>query len=281
MYKRQGYNYPVKTLEEVGAVIGVTRERIRQIQKKNVEKIIKTEFWDDCIAIKIGGLLLGRELPLYLEMLEVEDDWFSGFIGNYQHLAAIIELFSENQIKMLTINGSVIISRISQDDWDSLVSDFRKSLKNKAKEQSWTKNDINLTFKASLDEKGATELLPVLWDIFTDSLQFSSNDILLSFGKSIESVLNVVLNEAESPLHFSEIARRAEPILGREISNHNVNTRLQGTEAKLFGRGTYGLKRFNSISDLTCNHIRLVVNKTIYEGPVSYTHLTLPTTPYV
>lgn len=266
---RTGYNGSVKTLEEMGAVIGVTRERVRQIQKKNVEKIIKTEFWDDCIAIKIGELLLSREQPLYLEMLEVEDAWFSGFIGNYQHLAAIIGLFSENQIKILTIDGSVIISRVCQDDWDTLVRSFKRTLKNKAKEQSWTKNDINLTFKASLDERGATELLPVLWNIFTDSLQFSSNDILLSFGKSIESVLNVVLNEAESPLHFSEIARRAEPILGREISNHNVNTRLQGTEAKLFGRGVYGLKRFSPISDLTCNHVRLVINKSVYEGPLA------------
>lgn len=266
---RTGYNGAVKTLEEMGVVIGVTRERVRQIQKKNVEKIIKTEFWDDCIAIKIGELLLSREQPLYLEMLEVEDAWFSGFMGNYQHLAAIIGLFSENQIKILTIDGSVIISRIYQDDWDTLIRSFKRTLKNKAKEQSWTKSDINLTFKSSLDEKGAAELLPVLWNSFIDSLQFGSNDILLSFGKSIESVLNVVLNEAEAPLHFSEIARRAAPLLGREISDHNTNSRLQGTEAKLFGRGTYGLKRFNSISDLTCNHIRLVVNKAIYEGPLT------------
>ena len=122
-----------------------------QFQKKNVEKIIKTEFWDDCIAIKIGELLLSREQPLYLEMLEVEDAWFSGFIGNYQHLAAIIGLFSENQIKILRIEGSVIISRISQDDWDTLIRSFKRTLKNKAKEQSWTKSDINLTFKCSLE----------------------------------------------------------------------------------------------------------------------------------
>jgi len=266
---RTGYDGSVKTLESVGSVIGVTRERVRQIQKKNVTKIINTEFWDDCIAIKIGELLLSREKPLYLEMLEVEDEWFAGFIGNYQHLAAIIELFSENQIKILTINGAVVISRVCQDDWDNLIRTFRNALKNKAKEQNWTKNDIQLTFKASLDEKGAAELLPLLWSSFSDSLQFNSNDILLSFGKSIESVLNVVLNEAESPLHFSEIARRAAPLLGREISNHNTNTRLQGTEAKLFGRGTYGLKLFNPISDLTCNHIRLVINKLIYDGPLA------------
>lgn len=263
---RTGYSGPVKTLEEVGKQIGVTRERVRQIQKKTVNRIIETEFWDDCIAIKIGELLLNREEPLYLEMLEIEDDWFAGFMGNYQHLAAIMDLFSENEIKLLTIDGAVIISRVNQETWENLLSEFRNSLKSKAKEQCWTKKDIDLTFRASLEERGAAELLPVLWSYFSENLQFNSENVLLSYGKSIESVLNVILNEAESPLHFSEIAKRTKAVLGRHVSDHNINSRLQGTDAKLFGRGTYGLKKFNPISDLTCKHIILVVNKELYAG---------------
>tara|TARA_A200000159_G_scaffold164892_1_gene197111 strand:- start:2033 stop:4831 length:2799 start_codon:yes stop_codon:yes gene_type:complete len=264
---RTGYSGPVKTLEEVGQVMGVTRERVRQIQKKTINRIIETEFWDDCIAIKIGELLLNREQPLYLEMLEIEDNWFAGFMGNYRHLAAIIGLFSENEIKLLTINGAVLVSRINQETWENLLSEFRNSLKAKAQEQRWTKKDIELTFRASLEEKGALELLSILWGYFSDSLQFNSEGILLSYGKSIESVLNVILDEAESPLHFSEIAKRAKALLGRDVSNHNINSRLQGTDAKLYGRGTYGLKKFNPISDLTCKHIIVVVNKELHAGP--------------
>ena len=267
---RTGYKEPIKTLEEVGRLLGVTRERIRQIQKKNISKIIDTEYWDDCIAIKIGNLLIDRDQPLYLEMLEVEDDWFSGFIGNYQHLAAIIELFSENQIQLLTINGAVVISRISQDDWDSLISGFRKSLRAKADERLWTREDIDLTFKAELESKGATELLSILWDTFSDTLQFSiEGEVLVAFGKTGESAVYTVLQQAEAPLHYSEVAIRATEILGRKVEERLAHNSLPRQGAKLFGRGIYGLSKFNPISDLICKHIRIVVSKMMYEGPLA------------
>jgi hypothetical protein len=266
---RTGYREPVKTLEEVGKIINLTRERVRQIQKKNVSKIINTEYWDDCIALKVGKLLLSREQPLYLEMLEIEDDWFTGFIGNYQHLAAIIELFSENQIKFITINGAVIISRICQEDWDNLVGEFKKSLKNKAKEQIWTKSDINLTFTTSLEDKGALELLPVLWDLFNETLQFSTqNNLLVAYGKTGESAVYTVLQQAESPLHYSEVALRASVILGKKVEERLAHNSMPRLGAKLFGRGQYGLAKFNPISDTTCNHIRLVLGNLLYDGPL-------------
>jgi len=267
---RTGYKGPIKTLEEVGQLVDRTRERIRQIQKKNINKIIDTEYWDDCIAIKIGTLLIDREQPLYLEMLEVEDDWFSGFIGNYQHLASIIELFSENQIQLLTINGAVVISRISQDSWDSLISGFRKSLKAKAEERLWTREDINLIFKADLENKGAPELLSILWDTFSDTLQFGTEkEVLVTYGKSGESAVFTVLQQAEAPLHYREVALRATAILGRKVEERLAHNSLPRQGAKLFGRGVYGLPKFNPISDLICKHIRTVVSKMLYEGPLA------------
>jgi hypothetical protein len=267
---RTGYQEPVKTLEEVGKIIGVTRERIRQIQKKSLSKIITTEYWDDCIAIKIGELLLNREHPLYLEMLEVEDEWFAGFLGNYQNLAAIIELFSENQIRLLSIDGAIVISRICQEDWEVLVSGFRKSLKNKAKDKAWTKEDVNLTFKASLEIKGALELLPALWDVFNEILQFSTQDeLLIAYGKTGETAVYTVLQQAEKPMHFSEIAERASDIIGRKLDVRAAHNSIAKQGGVLFARGVYGLPHFNPISGIICSHIRTVIEKTIHEGPLS------------
>ncbi len=267
---RTGYQEPVKTLEEVGQIIGVTRERIRQIQKKSLNKIITNEYWDDCIAIKIGELLLNREQPLYLEMLEIEDGWFSGFLGKYQNLAAIIELFSENQIKLLTINGAVVISRICQEDWENLVGGFRKSLKNKAKEQSWTKEDVNLTFKTALEVKGSLELLPALWDVFNEILQFSTQgELLIAYGKTGESAVYSVLQQSEKPIHFTDIAERASEILGRKLDVRTAHNAIANQGGKLFARGVYGLPHFNPISDTICSHIRIVIQKTMHEGPLS------------
>ena len=59
-------------------------------------------------------------------------------MGNYQHLSAIIELFSENEIRVITIDGANVVTRIRADMWHDSVSHFRKSLKDKAQEGGWT-----------------------------------------------------------------------------------------------------------------------------------------------
>ena len=268
---RTGYNGNVMTLKSVGMQVGVTRERIRQIQKKYVTKIIETQNWDDCIGLKIGQLLIDREAPLYIEMLELEDPWFSGFMGNYQHLAAIIELFSANEIRIIKINGASIVTRINMDDWEQCVSHFRKSLKDKAQERCWTRHDIAMTFKAELSDKGAPELTPLLWGEFDSALLFegeTGDSRLLSFGLSAESVIQAVLEQAEGPLHFTEVAKRATELLGKPVDERRAISALTSQGAQLYGRGIYGLEKFNPISPRMCSNISLIVTNMIYYGPL-------------
>lgn len=269
---RTGYHGEVKTLEEVGKLFGVTRERIRQLQKKYVEKIIEREFWDDCIAIKIGQMLIERNEPLYLEMLEIEDKWFAGFMGNYSNLAAIIEMFSEAEIRIIKINGANVVTRIKQDDWDTGIGQFRISLKDKASDGSWTRSDINMTFKSFLTGYGAEELTSLLWDQFSDSLQFSgdSDDSkLLGFGRTAEAAVRAVLVQAEKPLHYSEIAIRATAVLGKPVDDRRAHGAAPSQGGLLYGRGIYGLDHFNPVSERMCKNIILVVVQKIYDGPLN------------
>lgn len=268
---RTGYSGHVMTLEAVGELLGVTRERIRQIQKKYVNKIIKTEFWDDCIALKIGQLLIDRTTPLYIEMLELEDPWFEGFMGNYQHLCAIIELFSENEIRVIKLSGASFVTRIKADAWEKCVTQTRSSLKDKAEEGSWSRHDVETTIRTILSENGGAELLPLMWAQFEDSLLFDGEEPsskLIGFGRSAEAAIAAVLAKAESPLHYTEIARRASEIYGREVNEriaHNAAQRLGG---KLYGRGKYGLAHHNPISERMCKNIQLVVSNMILNGPL-------------
>lgn len=268
---RTGYNGTVMTLEAVGECIGVTRERIRQIQKKSISRIVEAEFWDDCIALRIGQLLIDRQQPLYIEMLEIEDPWFVGFMGNYQHLAAIIELFSGNEIKVIKINGASIVTRISAEAWEDIVRFFRRSLPDKASEGGWTRLDVAASFTAALFDKGAPELVPLLWDQFDSALQFDGEkdeSHLVSFGITAESVIQAVLHQAEGPLHFTEVGRRATALLGREVDERRAQNALMSQGAKLFGRGIYGLEKFNPINPKACHNISIVVCNMIYAGPL-------------
>lgn len=67
------------TLEEVGQRTGVTRERVRQIEKKNLERMERYALWDDIFRDKCTRLF-GLYGPLLLvhELAEI-DPWFRGF----------------------------------------------------------------------------------------------------------------------------------------------------------------------------------------------------------
>lgn len=269
--KRTGAYGPLLTLQAVADSMDITRERVRQIQKKYVEKIIREEFWDDCIAKKIGQLLAVREGPLFLEMLEIEDKWFKGFLGNYKHLAAIIELFSENEIRVIQIQDANVITRIKQDVWDKIVSNVRCSLNDKAKDKSWSRTNLEFFFLSELNKVGAPELAPCLQREFSEFMQFSgdeSDSILIGFGKSAEQAVSTILARAEKPLHYSKIAVLASELLGKEVEERRAQNALMAQKAKLFGRGIYGLKHHNPLSEDISEQIAIVVEKMIYEGPL-------------
>lgn len=266
---RMGFNGHILTLEEVGAKFGVTRERIRQIQKKHIVRIIDTEYWDDCIYFKIDKLLTNRSEPLYIESLETEDGWFAGYIGRFKHLATIIETFTEGKLSIININGANIVSRIRQETWDNLIYQSRINLIEKSKEGTWTLSEIKTTLKSAVTESNCSELYFLLFDHFDNAMIFNGteNDSkLVAIGKSRESAVLTVLQQAEIPLHFTEIAKRASKIFGQEIDSrlaHNSAARVGG---RLFGRGIYGLKHFNTLPNDFCDEIKTVCENLLLQN---------------
>ena len=80
--------------------------------------------------------------------------------------------------------------------------------------------------------------------------------------------MQVILLQAERPLHFTEVAERATELLGRTIDGRLAQNALVRQGAKLFGRGIYGLEKLNPIPPKMCNNICLVATKLIWAGPL-------------
>lgn len=86
--------YDAHTLEETGKAIGITRERVRQIVKKEMIKLEKSALWDDVFREEAKRLLLmsGPMLPVAdLENLSV---WFTGFNLKPKSWEAFLEYFA-------------------------------------------------------------------------------------------------------------------------------------------------------------------------------------------
>lgn len=273
LHGRLGYKGKVLTLEEIAKKLDVTRERIRQRQKKYVDKIIAKEHWDDVIGIRIGQLLLDRAEPIILEMLEIEDPWFEGFMDDgYVYLANVIQMFSENAIRVIEAQGRNVVTRINQKDWDSLLKNIKNNLRHKAEQKIWTRTDVELSYESNLAEFSAKELLPLLKEAVDEFLQFDGtvmNSVLIAYGRSAESAVAAVLAQAEGPLHFSEIASRATEILGRVVDDRRAHNAVAAKGVWLFDRGTYGLLDHCPLPESKRNSIRQIVEHLLYQGEIN------------
>jgi len=269
---RLGASGKVQTLEQIAEKLDVTRERVRQRQKKYVEKIISNEYWDDIIGDRIGQLLIDREEPLILEMLDIEDDWFKGFDDNYVYLGQTIQMFSENEIRVIDAGGRNVITRVTQNDWDALVKELRPQLKQKASEKTWKRSDINHFFATYLSEFSAQELASVLHEVYAEYLQYENDTaeaLLVGYGKSADSAVEAVLSQAECPLHFTEIAKRASELLGKTVDERRAHGAVNKKDVWLFDRGTYGLIDHCPIPESRRKNIRRIVEHMLYQGPIN------------
>ncbi len=240
--ERLGVKGKVKTLDEISTNFGITRERVRQIQNKVIAKIIDGEFWDDVLGMKLKGLLVAPTKPLCISQLSKHDPWFDGFDNNANLLQKICEHFSNIDPIFLYLEGKIFITKIDNDTWknikSALIDTFEYGL-----DLQHTWEDIEMLIEHELTIKNAKELSGLMFDAISPQLNFSIIDeemVLTSIGNSMRSHLKTLLEEAEKPMHYSEIQNLYKQKYGVERPISYIHSRLANGEFCLFGRGIYG-----------------------------------------
>ncbi len=267
---RLGVFGKISTLEECGNMLGVTRERVRQIQEKCLKNLFEKNKWVGIIGLKIDSLISVAESPLILETLEVEDEWFKGFNENIGLLGQLVQTLTKKEFKELRVAGQNIISRINKNQWSNCIKEFKGTFSHNTVSQKLSKIEVKLIIKSKLSAINASELSSLAWNILEKDLNFhgeSDEALLVSFGRSAESSILAVLNSAEKPLHYTEVAKRATKILGKHVEERRAQGSCQ-SNAMLFGRGTYGLEKFIKVQPETQIKLIEYVEELLYQGPL-------------
>lgn len=252
MRRRMGYGTKQQTLEEIAGLLGVTRERVRQIEKKVCVNEESKQFWKKRIEEPIRRAMVARETPLPVVALDVIDPWFTN-IGNIEEpFRFVLERFCSGTIHVIQSNGLSYISMITQDEWDSAVKKAVSVLESGAVLSKWTEAESKQAVGVLLSDN-CSELREELFyaasqnAIFT-SIDSSDEPVLTNIGKmGAEDYVESVLAESDRPLHYSEIAEKVAA-KGRAIEirrAHNVAANI----GILYGRGTYGLIQHYPLDD--------------------------------
>jgi hypothetical protein len=251
MKLRMGFETKPRTLQEIGDLYQVTRERIRQIEAKVTTRVGGWPLWDEMFRPRLQSLMAGRKDPLPLSGLEVLDPWFVGIDAMPHAFEYVLDHFVRGTVSLIRAGGETFVSRLQPDEWEVKLREARAIMESAAASHTSEEEARHLVGGILVGTPGE-ELQSVLWQQATRWANFAQQGdkrVLVSYGYGLERFVEAVLLESDTPLHYTEIAKRCSDRRGgskvdlRRAQNSAANVGL------LFALGTYGLARHIPLSD--------------------------------
>ena len=266
--RRVGVDSPPATLAEIGAGYRLTRERVRQLALQATTQLLGEAGWLAELAEREKALKADLGGPVALERAEALDPWFEGCSQHAAMIGRFLRLASRIPLDVIEIEGAAYFAGISGNVWSDAVGRARELVRSLV-EQHPSENECRRRVGELLPESGR-EFAGLLWGTVAASCHFSANQagsqVLCSVGNTGQAYVRVVLETAEHPLHFTEIARRVTALWGREVDVRNMH-RLAGEVGLLFSAGTYGAERHIPLTPGQLDEICRSAEDIVQNGP--------------
>jgi Sigma-70, region 4/Bacterial RNA polymerase, alpha chain C terminal domain len=257
LVRRLGFETAPETLQEVADSYEITRERIRQIEARATKNWIRESSWDDILEQKISRLLIGRSYPLPVAGVEAIDAWFEGVSSHRMFFRNLVQAVCGDRIHIVHIDGLYYFSFMTQEVWQRTVSEASAMLSSGVGRE-WSE-DYARSLVCSLLPDAAKEFGTLLWGKASQLCHFSAGPdgarTLTSYGRGAEQLVEAILTESDTPLHYTEIAARAELREGKSLDIRRAHNAAANV-GFLFARGTYGLARHVPLPDEQMSQVR-------------------------
>jgi hypothetical protein len=241
---RIGLGCRAKTLQEAGEEIGVTRERVRQLESKMILAFIAHPVWRMDFIPRLAALLGERQDPLPAESLDLFEPWFAGSATSLAELRFIIERVTDERFHMFSVNGCEVVTEIPKADWDKAIAHAANIMEQCVTERV-RKSEVRRQVEDLLPYHGR-ELAGELWSIVQQGALFAldadGDERLVAMGTSGESLVAATLAASPTPVHYSELPKLIHAAFGRVIDVRRAHSAAGGVGI-LYGRGTYGTMR--------------------------------------
>ncbi len=116
---------PVATLLELGDQLGVTRERVRQIESRGVKQLVE-DWWPRPLRARLDGLLMDGATAL--DVLS-QDPFFSEADEFPDAIEFVLDRVFETELYLVKLNERLLIAPMNQDVLDDLMAGMRRDVK--------------------------------------------------------------------------------------------------------------------------------------------------------
>lgn len=252
---RIGFRCATQTLQQIASQINLTRERVRQIENKIYNRVSRHPFWT-ILADKLTAHLEGRASPLWLSGLPAIDPWFKDVDQMEHPLKEIFSHLMHDGFSIIRLDDTPVITHLTVDEWTEALDAGKRLFRSLVREKA-TEENARFQIESMLIDRGI-ELRDELWrQVTVHALWARKPDgsrRLSGTGRTAESVVTAILEEAGMPLHYEEIHRRASVIMVEPPELRRLHQACHNVSV-LFARGTYGLL---SACPLSADELKLI-----------------------
>jgi hypothetical protein len=267
---RLGYNAQPITLDEVGRLLGVTRERARQLESRALRKFVEAVPLLRDTGPRLTRLLSKRTEPLYLDLLPLEDRLFEGFEHRESFLGHLIERFSDPPLHVWPLHGRLIVTKISEEHWPVLRRRSESVLEEHAG-SNLTRGDVELLLAAIASSNQAEDLTRELLNILEPLMYFAQTTeaegpVLVGFGRGVRTAITAILENSPTPLTCREIMSQ---LTSRDIFPSDENAcrnAIRASGAEVLSGRRYGLQKHLGLSEEELREVATVAQEVVLEG---------------
>lgn len=238
---RLGFRCPQQTLQVTAEQIGITRERVRQIEVKIYRKVGRNAFWKH-LKEKLSDHLDDRTSPLLLNGISAVDPWFKGVDELKEPLKEVFNHVLHDEFSILDLGETPVITRLPLNQWEEAVNTGKALLREMVSENV-SEDYARVQISALLTQRGE-ELRDELWATVRPFAMWATRPdgqtTLIGYGRTAETVVAAILESAGHPLHYKEIYLRSKLVSDREHDERRLHNAASNV-AVLYNRGTYGL----------------------------------------
>lgn len=261
---RMGFGCSRLTLQEISDAIGVSRERVRQMEVRICKALRTQNLWIE-MERRLYVHLSGRRMPLMLDGLSAIDPWFEGLAELRGPLEFIFDRLLDGRLHVLDLDGTVCVSRLSQNEWESNLRAAKKLLEGSAPDRL-SEADARHLVESLLVGPGE-ELRGDLWSLASKAARFADSPDgtrrLVAYGKSADAVVHAILSGSPTPLHYTDIHRLALEEADSTLDVRRIHS-AAASVGVLFARGTYGLPHHSPLSAREMEVVRAEAEDLMY-----------------
>jgi hypothetical protein len=270
---RLGLEGDSATLEEIGAVLHVTRERVRQICERGIQDLRRDASWDEELYRRLQALLNTNDEPHYIDSLASSDPWYDGLADRPGVLGRLIALLYRDEFHVWPVLDHFLVSRCKEDDWARILRATRQALEH-ALPRGLSLTDAKAIVSDIAQVNMAPDIAGALWVTIQARLHLTrrpdGEELVASIGRSITNIVLAILAESDRPLTLLEIqerlgSRREDTSLV-SISANDLRNSIRRAGGVLFGRGLYGLARHLTIPEDGVEALLFELEHLILEG---------------